>query len=367
MTTRHSPNTPVTDYKLEALLYYHWLTFCNQFTEVQTIGVWSNLLSGTDGIISSSLSSTFQTTSSTFLNTHVGKYLAIRDSSNPINTTIAKIMTYNSPTSVGLNSPVTVFTANSTGVSFRIIDPTNMPAIGDYFVIQNPVLVNQPRWQARFSVEAANVAIQFAPIGGWRLSPAGWTLPTCITVVMPAVSVQAFMLADPDAGWLFLWTEATGGMASARNGVWLGSLSPFHAPRVLGTPSDESFAAIFGNVSGNAGAFNRSTGSDANLSVGQTMNYDNTIVKLYWAQKRLISSGTDTCTISGANPNPRSTEADDYDVIAFQRATNQALRGRVPGIRLLSEGLTNRTTISGGLTYCIDSGIGVSWNGKTAV
>jgi len=297
----------------------------------------------------------------------VGMYLAIQDSTNPINTTIAQIVTYNSPTNVTLNSPVTVFTEDSTGVSFRIIDPATMPAIGNYFVIQNPVTVNQPRWQARFSVEASNVAIQFAPIGGWKLSPAGWTLPTCTQVIMPATSVQAFMLADPDAGWIFLWTEETGGMGSNRNGVWLGSLSPFHAPRVLGTPSDESFAAIFGNVSGNAGAFSRNNGSNANLSVGQTLNYDNTIVSLYWAQKRLLASGTDTCTISGAHPNPRSSEADDYDVIAFQRASNQAFRGRVPGIRLLNETLTNRTTISDGLTYVIGAGIGASWNGKVAV
>ena len=232
MTVRHSPNTPVTDYKLEALLYYHWLVFCNQFLTVQATGVWPTLLSGTDGIIdtgfdsfSNPLASSFQTTSATFDNSHVGMYLAIQDDTNPINSTIARIVQFDSSTKVKLNTPVTVFSANSTGVRFRVIDPSNLPAIGDHFVIQNPVTSNQPRWQARFSIEGAGTGIQFAPIGGWKSSDFSWTLPICTQVLMPSTLAQSFMVADPDAGWVFLWTEETGGVSSDRNGVWFGSLS----------------------------------------------------------------------------------------------------------------------------------------------
>jgi hypothetical protein len=372
MTIRYSPNTPVTTYEVQSLLYYHWLVFCNNFTEVETNGVWSYSVAGSDGIISSLTPSTFVSPSGPFLSGHAsgGYYLAIQDNANPANNTIAKIVSYTSATTVQLNSGPTTFTVNSTGVSFRIINPATIPGLGDYFVIQNPIAVNQPAWQAKITVRSASpfvTGIQFAPIGGWNTSTSLWTLPVCVEVGMYATIAQSFMLSDPDQGWVFFWTEDTGGIGSNRKGCWFGSLSPFHAPRTAGVPSDNYFGAVFGDITMVIpDNFSRNTAISTNICVGQTMNYDTTIIPIYWAQKRLIGSGTDTNTLAGA-VSPRTGEADDYDVIAFQRSTSQAFRGRVPGMRLLSENLVNRTGINSLATYVISDGIGVAWSGKVII
>ena len=370
MTVRHSPSTPVTTYQVQALLYYHWLVFCNEFTEIEPQGVWSYLLAGADGVINSLAPSTFVAPSGIFTAGHVGKYLAIKDPTNPTNNTVALITVFTNSTTVQLNSPVTSFATSATGVSYRIIDPTVVPGVGNYFVIQNPVTSNQPLWQAKVNVRAAAplaVSVEFAPLGGWDVTNSLWTLPVCSEVFMHTTIAQSFMLADPNAGWVFLWTEDVGGVGSDRKGLWFGSISPFHAPRITGAASDTTFGAIFGDTVGFiSDNFDRNTLVASNISSGQTMNSDTSIISIYWAQKRLISSGTDTNTLAGTT-NPRSGEVDDYDIIAFQKSPEQAFRGRVPGLRLMSNNVANRTTSVGYTTYAIDNGIGVVWNGKAAV
>jgi len=370
MTVRHSPSTPVTTYQVQALIYYHWLVFCNEFTEIEAQGVWSYLLAGADGVINSLTPSTFVAPSGIFTAGHVGKYLAIKDPVNPTNNTIAKITVFTNSTTVQLNSPVANLSTSATGVSYRIIDSTVVPGLGNYFVIQNPVTVNQPLWQAKLNVRAAAplaVSIEFAPIGGWDITNSLWTLPICDEVFMHDTIAQSFMLAEPEQGWVFFWTEDIGGASSDRKGAWFGSLSPFHAPRITGAASDTTFGAIFGDTVGFVSAnFDRDTLTASNISSGQTMSSDTSIVSIYWAQKRLLDLGTDTSTLAGT-VNPRSGEVDDYDMIAFQKAPEQAFRGRVPGIRLLTANLANRYSTANNTTYVIDNGIGVVWNGKTPV
>jgi hypothetical protein len=374
MTIRYSPNTPVTNQQVQALLYYHWLTFCAPFQQVATNGPWNYASAGTDGVVNSVTPSLFTAGSGPFQAIHAtnGWYLAIRDTVNPKNTTIAKITSYINPTSVQLNAGPTNFTISSTGLQYRLIDPTGiLPGLGSYFVIQNNS-VNQP-WQAKILIRSVSPlanSIEFAPIGGW--STPNWTLPVCAPVLMYPTLVQSFMLADPEQGWVFFWTEETGGSGSNRKGCWFGALSPFHAPRAAGIPSDIYYGAIFGDVVGtSANNFSRVTspGTPTNICDGQTMDSTTAIIPIYFAQKRFVGSGTDTNTLTGTT-NPRSSEADSYDMIAFQKTPYQAFRGKVPGIRLLSNNLTNRTGInSTGTpgTYVIGNGIGVAWNGKPIV
>lgn len=370
MTARHSPNTPVANQQEQILLYYHWLTFCNEFTELEANGVWTYLLAGTDGIINSSTPSKFYISSGIFTISHVGMYLAIKDNTNPVNTTIVQITNFNNTNEVQLNAPVANFTVDSTDVEYRLIDPTTLPSLGSYFVIENTV-EGQPSWQARFEARAAaplTVGVQFAPIGGWDINTSLWTLPVCTEVLMEPTVAQSFMVSDPDQGWNFFWTEDVGGIGSNRKGIWFGSLSPLHAPEIAGAPSDTSYAAIFGDTTG-APALNidRDTTTVESISTGETLHSDNTVVAIYFAQKRLLGSSTDVNTIAAAVFNTRSGEADDYDIIAFQKSPNQSIRGRVSGLRLMNDSLSNRDLISSGLTYCIDNGIGVVWNTKPVV
>lgn len=372
MTARHSPNTPVTTYQNQAQLYYHWLTFCNSFIEVDTNGGnWGAVKAGTGGSVSSTASSIFTTPgTNTFEAIHVGMYLAIRDTNNPVNTVIAEIVS-RTPTQATLNSPVISFTVSSTDLDYVIIDPSILPASGHFFVIQNPV-ASQPAWQARFDVMPAEnrVGVTFAPTGGWNSLSQTWTLPRCNdTVVMHNTLVTSFMVADPDQGWVFLWTEESApGFTSNRCGVWLGSLSPLHAPHILGTPSDPSYAVIFGSTVNTADNLNRNTGSVSSISSGQAIHSDSSQVAIYFGQKRLIGSGTDVNTIAAAATNARSTLVDDYDIVAFQRAAGkQIIRGKVSGLRLMNEATDNRVVFSDGATYSLGNGLGVVWNDKDSV
>lgn len=367
MTIRHSPNTPVLNNKEQALFYYHWLVFCNGFTWIEASGIWGYELAGSDGRVQAIEPTKFYASSGPFLATHTGMYLAISDPVNPINNVIARITSVPSTNVLQLEA-TTNLNAESTGVNYRIIDPNNLPGTGNYFVIQNPVTSKQPPWQAKINVGSNYVSVVFAPIGGWDVSISVWNLPVCDERFLHNVVNQSFMVADPEAGWVFLWTEDTGaGTGANRKGVWFGSLSPFHAPRVTGAASDINFGAVFGDSVDPTLSDNISpdTTNIRNICVGQTLDSNNVKIPIYWAQKRFLGSGTDVSSLSlSSGQNPNSGEIDDYDVIAFQKTPYQAFRGRVPGMRMLNTTVVNRTLTSGRFTYVLDNGIGLVWDNK---
>lgn len=369
MTTRHSPNVPVTDTKVQALLYYHWLTFCNNFTLIEANGVWSYLLAGSNGQINAVDPTKFYATSSVFLVGHVNKYIAIQDPLNPKNTVIAKIIGVPNATTLQLESTVNL-SINASNVNYRIIDPGTLPGTGNYFVIQNTYTENQPAWQAKINAASTYVSVVFAPIGGWNVTNSSWGLPTCAERFMHNTIAQSFMVSDPEEGWVFLWTEDTNaGVTANRKAMWFGSLSPFHAPRVTGAASDTNFAAIFGDIvdaSTNSNNINRDTTNVSNVCVGQTLDTDNVVTPIYWAQKIFAGTGNDISTLAlSSGQNPKTGEIDDYDIIAFQKSPKQAYRGRVPGMRLLNNSVANRTTTTADrFTYVLGNGVGIVWNGK---
>lgn len=368
-----SPNIPTPDtnsYRIQAMTLYHYLTFGCGFTEIEANGSWPVALSGVNGIIANVQPSRFYAASATFSPSHVGMYIIVKDPVNPINTVVGKITNYISPTELQLNAPVISFGINASLVQYRIVDPAYAPVIGNYFVIENPA-TNQPKWQARFVVRSSSplcLSVQFGPIGGWQTSTATWTLPVCDDVFLHATLVQYFIFADPTMGWIFLLQEETGGVGSARKGIWMGSLIPLHAPRITGLPSDFSYAAIFGDTTSTlVNNISRNSLITGQICTGQSMSENNTIIPIYWAQKRLLGDNTDVLTMSGANPNPRSSEADTYEVIAYHKEPKQAIRGRVPGMRILNDTITNRTLLINGTIYVVGGGVGVLWNKKDPV
>ena len=88
------------------------------------------------------------------------------------------------------------------------------------------------------------------------------------------------------------------------------------------------------------------------------------VIPVYVAQKRLLSSGNDMMSDPAASVNPFSSQQDDYDAVVFHRSPNQAWRGRVPGLRILNDAILNRTPLNSNNTYSLGSGIGSVWNGK---
>lgn len=349
----------------QAHIYYHWLTFCCEFTEVDQSGNWSSGATGTDGIIDALTPNTFYTAAAVFNPaTDVGKYIAIRDDVNSINTVVGKIISVTSTTQVELNTSV-LFGLDSTAVNYVIFDPADPPVVSDYFVIEN-LATTQPRWQVK-CLFSTSIYFQLAPVGGWDATTthnwysfAKYSADYCM-LTAPTV---LFMVADPAQGWFYTWVENAG---SDRNAVWSGCLSPLHHSGISGTPQDDSYAVIFGTAgTDDIDNISRDTTSSDSFCVGEGLYSDNTMVAVYMSQKRFLSSGNDACSLA-SSVNPRSAESDDYEVICFHKSPNQGVRGKATGVRLLNDNVANRTVFSSGLSYAIQGGLGSIWNGKVSV
>lgn len=365
MVTRIVSNFATTDYQVQAQMLYHWLTYVNGFAEVQASGsAWSTVFySNSNGVINSATPQAFYAASSSFDGTFVNKHIAIRDASNPSNCTIARITAAPTSTQLTLDSSA-VLNINSADVQYRVFDTATPPADSDFFVIQNPSGLS---WQARCFVDGVSSSLywQLGFVGGWNVGSGTWTLPVSSDHYLHSTLAQTFCVADSAVGFVYIWSEDVGGLGSDRNALWLGSLSPFHSPSEVGVSKDLSYSAIFGSPTASvADNLSRDTTVTNNFCVGEGLSASNSVIPLRFAQKRLLSTGVDMLTVAAAATNPRSSEQDDYDVIVFHRTPDQAWRGRVPGVRILNDNISNRTPINGNGTYVLGNGIGSVWNGK---
>jgi hypothetical protein len=356
-------------HRVQAHALFHWLTYVNGFTLIEASGAnWSTLVhSASDGVINSGTPQQFFTASATFDATFVDQHIAIRDTTNPTNCFVARITALVSPTQVTLDSSA-VLNVSATNVDFRVFDSIAAPpADADYFVIENPA-ASSVAWQARCIVRTAVTSLEWELgfIGGWNVGTTSWDLTVSTGHYMHTDIAQTFCVADAQVGWLCAWSETNpGGVAASRNAVWLGVLSPFHAPVEVGVPKDTQYSAIFGtSLAAPASNLSRSTAVTANFVVGEMLDDALAVIPVYVAQKRLLSSGNDLMANAAASLNPFSSLSDDYDAIAFHRAPDQAWRGRIPGLRILNDSIANRTPLNANLTYVLGSGLGVVWDGK---
>lgn len=369
MVAKHLQNTPTADHQVQAHILYHWLTFVNQFIVVEASGAnWTPLhYSGSTGVVNATTPAAFYDANPVFDATFVGKHIAIRDSANPTNCTIAQITALVSPTRVNLDTTA-VLDVNSTDVEYVVFDTSATPATGDFFVVQTPV-VTGPQWQARCVVSAVPAALewQLGFTGGWDVGTSSWILPVSTSHWLPTAVARTFCASDSATGYFYLWSESPpGGAAANRNAIWIGALSPFHSPVETGVPKDLEYSAIFGSTTspGPANNLSRDTTSVDNFVVGEVLDTSGTVINAYMAQKRLLSTGVDMLSVAAAATNPRSTQIDDYDAVVFMRAPNMAWRGRVMGVRLLNDAVANRTPINSNNSYVLGNGIGAAWNGK---
>ena len=357
--------TPALRLQVQASCLYQWLTFINGFSIVEesSVGVWdSTEYSGSDGSINGVTPQQFYSVNDAFNAASVGKYIAILDSTNPSNSHIGRITAYVSATQVTLDSSA-VLDISSPDVEFRVFDASGSPPLpSDYFVIGNPA-PNVP-WQARCTL-GSSLSWDLGFIGGWNTATSSWDLPVSAPVLGDDDSSRLFCVADPLAGYFFVWTERTGGSASDRNAYWLGSISPFHSPEEPGIPSDNSYSAVLG-TQGAAVPTNLSldTSLFSSLSVGAALGPSLSVVPLYIAQKRFLSTGTAPMDSVNWATNPFSLEVDDYDAVVFHQGATSSFRGKIPGMRILNSGVPNRTSVSGNATYVLGNGIGSVWSGK---
>lgn len=369
MVARHLHNTPTASPAVQAHILYHWLSFVNQFMVVEADGAnWTpTTFSGSTGVVNNTTPQAFYDVNPVFTIGLVGKHIAIRDATNPSNCFIGQITAFISPTRINLDSSAAL-TINSTNIEYQIFDTSLPPAPSDFFVLQTPAS-SGPSWQMRCVVNASPVALRFELgfIGGWDVGTSSWILPVSASHWLPSSVSRMFCVSDSSIGYVYLWSESPpGGSAASRNALWFGALSPFHAPVEPGTPKDLTYSAIFGSVSSPGPAHNlsRDTAVANSFVIGEALNDVGAITPLYIAQKRLLSSAVDTLTLAAAAINPRSLQTDDYDAVCFLRSGSQGWRGRVPGVRILNDLISNRTPINANFSYVLGGGIGALWNGK---
>ena len=369
MVARHLHNTTTPDSYVQAQILYHWLTFVNQFTVVETNGPsWTALTySGSAGVINNTTPQAFYEANPVFTGALVGKHIAIRDAANPTNCFIGQITSLVSPTRINLDSSASL-TFNSTNVEYIVFDTASPPIATNFFVLQTPS-TSGPAWQVRCVANGSPNALSFELgfTGGWDVGTNAWLLPVSASHWLPSSVSRLFCIADSTQGYFYLWSESPpGGVAASRSALWVGALNPFHSPAELGAPKDLSYSAIFGSVTspGPANNLNRDTTVADSFVIGEALNDVGSVVPVYIAQKRLLSSSVDTLALAAAATNPRSMQTDDYDAVCFMRSGFQGWRGRVPGVRILNDVISNRTPLNGNFSYVLGNGIGAIWNGK---
>ena len=358
---------------IQAHVMYQWLTYVNQFPIVDnTTGGWtgSTVYEGSTGSVNDLTPQSFFDTSGPFVASFVGKYIAVKDPDNPSNNMIAMITGFVSPTELTLEL-ASLFKTSASDLTYRIFDPSVPLAPADYFVIQTPVSTG-PKWQVKCTLPSvfpptAALSWELGFLGGWDSGTTSWTVSPQSTVHYSSNSPHfTFCVADDVSGFFYMWTDSDAtGPSSSKNALWVGNLSPFHSPVEPGVPKDLSYAAIFGSpTAGVASNVSRDTSVADNFSVGEILGASGLVTPLLMSVKTLLSTGDDMLTVATAKFNPRSGAVDDYDAIAITEAPEQAIRGRVPGVRLLNDSAPNRTSVNTDLTYVIGNGIGASWNGK---
>lgn len=362
----HNLSTPSSAAQLSIL--YRWLSFVGEFpvVRVEETTAWGSSIvaSGSDGVLNDFAPHSLYSSSASFVASMVGKYVAVRDTSNPENSCVAEVIAFVSATELTLDMS-TMFVSSSTDVSWQMFDLATSPSDGDYFVVQSPSSTTGPQWQVKVTLDTSNgISFVLGFQGGWDNGTSSWSLPSSTAVWLPATVARTFCIVDP-AGWVYLWSEETGGFSSDINAVWFGLLSSFHSPLDVGVPKDLVPTAIFGSTTSPGPTMNLSrdtTDTDA-IVVGEMLNASSVAVPAYVAQKRLLSSGDDVLEFT-SGVNPRSLLVDDYDAIVFQKSPDQMIRGRIPGMRILNDSIVNRTPINSNGSYVLGYGIGASWNGK---
>ncbi len=368
----YAVNVPVTTYQQLALTGYHFLSWCAQFPIIKVTGAnfsGSTILEASTARVNAATPSRLFATSAVFTASHVGKYVALRDASNPSNTGVFRITSFVSATEVQLNAPIANFTITSTNLPIRIFDGAVLPVAGNYFVFGN-IATQFPNWQCRVTVDGGGSVVthEFAPIGGYNAALNTWNGPVSNPIQGWTTIAQAFFFADPAAGWYFTMTEDVGGVGSNRNGAWMGTVGSTHAAPAAGFPADTSYAGILG-TDGSPMAHNigRATTTNNLISAGVFGNPDgSTTIRGYLRKRTLSGAGTDPLTVAAAATNPRTGAQDDFDFIVMHRSP-LAIRGFIPGLRIMADAIANRTLTSSGATYCLGNGIGFAWNGKPIV
>jgi len=372
MSFKHMSHVTTNTYDVQAQVMYQWLSYVNQFPVVDdTVGAgWSGVGSttyeGSAGSVNSLVPQRFSDSTGPFDGTFVGRYIAVKDPDNPSNNMIAKITGLVSPTEINLEL-ASLFTVDASSLSYRVFDPVAVPVVlGDYFVLQTSVS-SGPQWQIKCTLTATELSWELGFLGGWDSGTSSWSFAPQSSLHYSSNSpFYTFCVADDVSGFFYMWTDSNNtGSASSKNALWAGNISPFHSPVESGVPKDLSYAAIFGSTTaGVSSNVSRDTSVVDNISVGEILGSTGLVTPLLMGIKTLMSSGADMLASPAAKTNPRSGFVDDYDAIAITEAPDQAIRGRVPGVRLLNDAAVNRLSINTDLTYVIGNGIGASWNGK---
>lgn len=343
--------------------------------DYDSAGSWANVTQATDGMLNSATPSQFSTPNTQaylFSPGDVGRFLALRDTVNPVNSGIYRIVSVlPGGHTVNLNAPVANFQGVSTGVTWTLYDLASKPPDGAYFVIQ---ATTAPAWQARVIVSAAapaGVQFELAAMGGWDTSTNAWLLPVSNRVVLNNTTATTFAVMDEQLGAFFVWSEDNAVPALAgRTGVFCGTFAGIHSPGGQGVPRDDTPCALIGDNTTTADTLNRLlTGGASGFAINGQINVPDktSYVSAFLHQWRRVSDDSDVLADAGALTDPRSGQADSYGTVVYQTGPTVAARGFVPLIRIVNDFIPNRTPLNSGTVYVVQDGIAVEWDASAIV
>lgn len=365
-------NVPTADRREQAQFLYWSLTFVAQFLliDYDAAGSWPSVTQATDGILNSAVPSQFNTPLTQaylFTGADVGRFIAIRDNTNPVNSGIYRIAAVlPGGHTVTLNAPVASFQGTSQNVSWTLFDVASKPPDGAWFVIQSP---QAPAWQMRATCSAAaptGVRFELGAYGGWNTTTNTFDLPVSSFVCLNNTTAVTFGIMDEQLGAFFFWSEDNVVPAAAnRTGVYCGTFAGIHSPAGQGVPRDDVPVALLGDNTATADTLNRLlAGGTAGFAIhGQVSLPDHTgYATAFLHQWRRVSDDSDILSDAAALTDPRSGQTDSLSTVVYQTTPAVLARGFVPLIRIVNDFVANRSSINNGDVYVIQDGIAVEWN-----
>lgn len=379
MPRRWLRNVPTADSAVQTQVMY-WA--CATMWEFPIIDVsnathFPSVTTATDGIVTAATPTRFAiaaTNTYIFTAGDIGRYMALRDVTNPTNSGVYVITAIVDDKTVSLNSPVANFTGTANDVRWTLFDPTASPPPADsWFVVQSQ---GTTKWQARvvnnstlFAIPAG-MAVEMGAFGGFDATTDAWIMPVSAPVKLQSTLTLTFAVGDDELGF-FVWAADGSGVVADRTGILLTQFAAIHQPAGQGVPKDVAPVVLMGDTTATVNTLNRLFAPAATAGFaenGQLSLADGSGYTTAWLhQWRRVSDDTDWFTLASGSTDPRSGELDTYQFACYHTTTQVSIRGLLPLIRMVNDTAASKTTTNAGMHMVVQDGVATEWDASTPI
>lgn len=367
-------NVATTTVRKAALAQFVFAVYAAGLQLVDTDGdpFWDPQAEGADGSVTTTSPQHFDITTPQFVPGMVNMWLAVRDDTNPRNSGVYPITGVDGDgMGVSLLAPIASWSVNGSALRWAVFDPTLVPATAPPYAVFGCTTPGK-EWEVELTINGGDLEYVLCPLGGWDTGTSAFTNPVLatriLTPLIPA-STLTFAVGSATTGWLTVWCDNGAGVCTAVN---LGYFAPYHAPGVLGQPTDDVPFATLGSAATQVATNCSRLPATANSIAANGVALDSdkvTSTSVQFMQWLWATLGTDPLT-AGVNTvlnDPRTGQPDAMPFVLVQPTTPAVVRGTAQGLYAVNDALTNRTVLNGGTVYVLQNGVGVPWDTTTPV